>query len=147
MSDVDGDPRRDFAQSLIRCVKKAGPVIVYNAAFENRILRETAQALPDLADALLRIVDRVFDLLPVARENYSHPDMGGSWSIKNVLPTIAPDLEYSNLAVSHGGQAQAAFREMLKRTEEYEKIRQGLLAYCERNTLAMIRLARFFADQ
>ena len=107
----------------------------------------TQPPISELADALSRIKDRVFDLLPLARANYYHPDMGGSWSIKSVLPTVAPDLDYSNLAVSHGGEAQAAFLEMLKRTEEYEKIRQDLLAYCERDTLAMVRLARFFAGK
>ena len=146
LSDVDGDPRRFFAESLIRCLKESGPVIVCNAAFENRILRETAEALPDLADALLRIVDRVFDLLPLARENYYHLDMERAWSIKRDLPTVAPDLDHFNLAVSRGGQAQAAFLEMLKRTEGYEKVRQDLLAYCQRDTLAMVRLASSFAE-
>ena len=149
LSDVDGDPRRAFAESLIRCLKKSGPVIVYSA-YENRILRALAKAMSDLAGTLLLIEGRVFDLLPVARENYYHPDMGGSWSIKGVLPTIAPDLDYSNLAVSHGGQAQAAFLAMLKlprSSAEREKNRQDLLDYCERDTLAMVRLARFFAEQ
>ena len=148
LSDLeDGDPRRAFAESLIRCLKKSGPVIVYNAPFEKGVLRALAKALPDLGNALSRIEDKVFDLLPIARDNYYHPDMGGSWSIKSVLPTVALDLDYANLAVSDGGQAQAAFLAMLKlprSSAEREKIRQDLLAYCERDTLAMVRLARFF---
>ena len=49
------------------------------------------------------------DLLPIYREHYYHPAMMGSWSIKAVLPTIAPDLDYSNLEVGDGGAAQEAY--------------------------------------
>ena len=30
------------------------------------------------------------DLLPIYRNHYYHRDMRGSWSIKAVLPTVAP---------------------------------------------------------
>lgn len=30
-------------------------------------------------------IDRMVDLLPIARERYYHPDMHGSWSIKAVF--------------------------------------------------------------
>jgi hypothetical protein len=146
----DEYPRREFAEMLIACFtgEEPGPVIVYNAAFEKRILEETAKALPDLAEALNAIRDRVFDLLPVARQHYYHPEMHGSWSIKRVLPTIAPELDYSNLDVQHGGMAQASFLHMLNAapgSPRQEALYKELLCYCERDTLAMLRIARFFA--
>jgi hypothetical protein len=92
----------------------------------------------------------IFDLLPFAREHYYHPDMHGSWSIKHVLPTIAPELDYSNLEVRDGGMAQTGFRAMLGMkpgSPERKKLREALLAYCKRDTLAMVRLVRFFAGE
>ena len=150
LADEDVDPRRVFAESLISGMAGTGPVLVYNAAFEKRILRETAEAFPDLAGELHAIAARIFDLLPLARQHYYHPDMHGSWSLKNVLPTVAPELSYAELSVSHGGEAQAAFLEMLamqKGSAERESLRHSLLEYCERDTYALVVLARFFAGQ
>jgi hypothetical protein len=147
LADGLGDPRRAFAESLITLVGQAGPVVVYNAAFERTRLRELAASFSDLAPALNNIIGRIFDLLPVARQNYYHPDMRGSWSIKAVLPTIAPELAYDGLEVGNGGMAQEAFAEiMLTDTtpERRDQLRNALLIYCERDTLAMVRIAHYF---
>lgn len=147
LSDGRADPRRSFAETLIAALGIAGPVIVYNAGFECGRMRELANDFPDLAAPLDSIIERVFDLLPVAREHYYHPAMMGSWSIKSVLPTIAPELDYSRLEVADGGMAQEAFLELLNpetSAERTSKITDGLLKYCERDTLAMVRVAHFF---
>jgi hypothetical protein len=48
--------------------------------------------------------------------------MRGSWSIKRVIPTIAPELDYANLdIVSEGSQAQIAFMEMIEADENPER--------------------------
>jgi len=147
LSDGTSDPRRAFAESLLASVGTKGPVIVYNAGFERSRLNELAIAFSDLAQALEAVVIRMFDLLPVARTNYYHPDMLGSWSIKAVLPTIAPDLAYDNLEVGDGGMAQEAFLEILHPDtpqDRKQQRRSALLAYCERDTLAMVRIAHYF---
>ncbi len=76
--------------------------------------------------------------------------MQGSFSIKAVLPTVAPDLAYGNLEfVQDGGMAQQAWLEAVSNgTSEQRRVelRQGLLDYCERDTLAMVRLADFLQD-
>lgn len=144
-----GDPRRDFAECLIKAVGARGPVIVYNAPFEGSRIKELAEAFPDIALKLLAIEKRLFDLLPLARDHYYHPDMKGSWSIKAVLPTIAPELDYSNLAVAHGGMAQDAYLDLIGTelsVQANDELRQALLAYCEQDTLAMIKVLRKFAD-
>ena len=69
--------------------------------------------------------------------------MRGSWSIKAVLPTIAPELAYDDLAVSGGDEVQTAYRQAIHaETSATERavLRQNLLDYCERDTLAMLRL-------
>ena len=150
LDTTGGDPRRGFAESLIKTLGTEGPIIVYNAPFEGSRMKELAEAFPDLAPALLAAVDRLFDLLPLARNHYYHPDMKGSWSIKAVLPTIAPELDYSNLTVSHGGMAQDAYLDLIgKELSDLEKgeLRKALLAYCKQDTLAMIRVLAKFTGQ
>ncbi|TAL90250.1 MAG: DUF2779 domain-containing protein [Candidimonas sp.] len=140
-------PMKDFASSLIKAVGKRGPVFVYNQAFEAARIKELAQMLPAMREPLLAIVDRLVDLLPITREHYYHPDMRGSFSIKAVLPTVAPDLDYENLEhVQDGGMAQQAWLEAVSDATPEERkteLSQGLLDYCERDTLAMVRLADF----
>jgi len=70
--------------------------------------------------------------------------MKGSYSIKAVLPAIFPndpELSYNNLEGVHGGQeASAAYLALEDMTEEERiKTREGLLKYCELDTLAMVR--------
>ncbi len=64
---------------------KRGPILVYNQGFEGRIVNELALRYKDLAEALAAVAERFVDLLPITRENYYHPAMKGSWSIKAVL--------------------------------------------------------------
>ena len=147
LADGNSDPRREFAEQMLETLGDSGPVIVYSAPFERSRILELARDFPDLAPALEAIVPRIFDLLPLARTNYYHPDMRGSWSIKAVLPTIAPDLAYGNLAVADGGMAQDAFGEIMNpetSAERRRELRDALLQYCERDTLAMVRIAHHF---
>ena len=147
LADGQSDPRRPFAISLIDAVGISGPVFVYNAPFERSRMQELAEYYPDLAPALEAAIDRIVDLLPIAREHYYHPDMRGSWSIKAVLPTIAPDLAYDNLEVANGGMAQEAFAEIMHPEtlpDRRQNLHDALLLYCERDTLAMVRIAHYF---
>lgn len=148
--DTSGDdPSRKFAESVIEVVGKTGPIYVYNQAFEKTRIKELAVRFPDLADSLLAINERIFDLLPVMREHYYHPAMKGSWSIKKVLPTIAPELDYSELdGVKHGGQAQLAYLEVINLITN-TKIRDhkisSLSAYCKQDTEALIQLTHYLS--
>ena len=73
--------------------------------------------------------------------------MQGSWSIKAVLPTIAPELDYTRLTVGNGGDAQDAYREIVHPNTpdaRAEELTEGLHDYCTLDTLAMVRLAWYF---
>lgn len=78
----------------------------------------------------------------------AHPNQHGSWSIKAVLPAICPDLAYGALeGVQDGQMAQQAFLEAVSpdtSAERKAEIEQQLLAYCELDTLAMVRMWEFF---
>jgi hypothetical protein len=73
--------------------------------------------------------------------------MKGSWSIKAVLPTVAPDLKYDELDVGDGIEAQLAYSEIIypdTSQERKQQLTEGLREYCTLDTLAMVRLAWFF---
>ena len=138
------DPRRGCAEALIDMLPSDGAVIAYNASFEKGRLKELADAFPDLADQLLDMADRTVDLLPVTRAHWYHRDQRGSWSIKAVLPTVAPELDYASLDVGDGMQAQAVYLEAIAAdTTDARRaaIDAGLREYCARDTEAMIVLA------
>lgn len=141
-----GDPRRECAESLIAAVGGEGPIYAYHAQFEALRLRQLAERFPDLAGNLTGIANRLTCLEKLTLASYYHPDMHGSWSLKQVLPTVAPHLDYANLAVSDGILAQEAFLEIMNPQtgdERRNELRRQLLEYCGRDTEALICLARF----
>jgi hypothetical protein len=149
--DLTGDaPMRRFAESMLAVLGDAGSILVYNAGFESSRIRELAVMLPDLAPALGGLLPRIVDLLPITREYYYHPAMKGSWSIKKVIPTIAPELDYGNLQnVANSGDAPLAYLEATNReTTEARRIELdvALRRYCANDTLAMVELVRAFSD-
>ena len=107
-------PAPRVRRGLVAAIGDTGPIMVYNASFERSVLLQLADAFPDLAPALHAMADRLFDLLPFVRAHYYHPAMMGSWSIKRVLPTIAPDLDYANLDdVQSGDMVEPVYFEMI----------------------------------
>lgn len=94
---------------------------------------------------------RLVDLLPITRRAYYHPLMRGSWSLKDVLPTIDPALSYTRLSeVKDGGTAQAAYLEILDSQTTSERRREleaRLKEYCGRDTYGLIVLRRFLGAQ
>jgi len=147
-----GDPSSSFADELIRlCGTVSLPIFVYNAAFECSRISELAVRFPEKSVALLAINERIVDLLPIARERYYHPRQQGSWSIKAVLPAVVPELNYNDLeGVQDGGMAMEAFLEALHpqtTLERKQTIRDQLLAYCQLDTYAMVRLWQVFSGR
>ena len=145
-----GDPSRAFAESLVSTLGKSGPIIVYNQAFEKRIIRELANRYPDLAHGLNALLSRGVDLLPLANAHFYHPSMKGSWSIKAVLTAIAPELDYASLGdVSDGMAAQDAYSEAIHSDTTVlrkAKLEAALRAYCYRDTEAMIHLLHYLDE-
>jgi len=150
--DLSGqDPSEWIARALIACGGTAEPVFAYNKSFESGRLRALAGRFPALASGLLGIDARLVDLLPVASKFYYHPAQHGSWSIKAVLPTIAPDLDYANLdGVQDGGGAQGAYIEAIDPQTSGERkaeLRQQLWRYCRLDTYGMVRLWSHFSQR
>jgi len=147
--DLSGaPPMRNLAEALLQALESEGPVLMYTA-FERSVIESLATMFPDLAESLRGIIGRLVDLAPVTKANYYHPDMLGSWSIKAVLPTIAPEMDYADLeGIQEGTEASAAYLEAINPAtpvERKEALRGSLLKYCRHDTEAMVRLLRYFA--
>jgi hypothetical protein len=142
-----GAPMRPCAEALITALGTEGPVFAYTG-FEGRVLRETAARYADLAPSLNAIARRIIDLHSIARAHYYHRAQKGSWSLKAVLPTIAPEMDYGNLTdVTDGGGAQLAYLEIIApetSATRKDELTRALHVYCRRDTDGMVRIAQFF---
>lgn len=140
------DPRRAIAEQLCADIPKDVCVLAYNKGFECGRIKELASYFPDLAEHLLQIERNIKDLIdPFRAGHYYTRAMGGSFSIKSVLPAIYPDdpsLNYHNLeGVHNGGEAMELFPRIKDLPpDEQAAARRNLLKYCELDTYAMVKV-------
>lgn len=139
------DPRPALAERLVRACESARTVVAYNAGFERGRIEQMAEVLPALAAPLGSIVAHLVDLLPVIRNHVYHPDFGGSFGLKRVLPALVQGLGYEDLAINEGGMASMELERLLFQSADFnedakEQLRKDLLRYCGRDTLALVQL-------
>lgn len=141
------DPRRALAEQLVADIPMGACTTAYNKAFECTRLKELAVDFPDLAEHLLDICDNIVDfLVPFQKGYYYRPAMGGSFSIKSVLPALFPDdpsLDYHNLegCVHNGSEAMNIFPQIQFMSPENQALtRKALLEYCKLDTYAMVKV-------
>jgi len=140
------DPRRELAERLCADIPMGACVIAYNMNFEKMIIRALAQLFPNISKHLMEIHDNMTDLMkPFQAGMYYCRKMGGSYSIKNVLPALCPgdpEVDYKKLdLISNGSEAMNAYAFLHEKASgEIEKIRKALLAYCRTDTLAMVKV-------
>jgi hypothetical protein len=145
LAERGGDPRPAMAEAVVEACRGAKVVLAYNAPFERRCLEHLAASVPEQAEALRDVVSRLADLLPVVRDHVYHPNFGGTFGLKAVTRSLLPDLAYGDLDIAEGGKASEALQGMLLGEVELPpevrtELRAQLLAYCERDTLVMVRL-------
>ena len=95
--------------------------------------------------SLDEIRERLVDALPLVREHVYHPDFGGSFSLKAVLPALVPDMGYEALEVAGGRAASLALDRLMFGSDEVSaderaRTREALLSYCGTDTLGVVRL-------
>ncbi len=149
--DRNGDPpMRLLAEALLSKLGESGAIFTYTG-FEKGVISNLADMFPDLAGALRAVIERLVDLHKITKEHYYHPEMKGSWSLKAVLPTVAPDLRYDVLdEVQDGATASLAYLELIDpKTDKARRdhLADRLLEYCNLDTLALVRLARFLQQK
>jgi len=144
LKDNKDDPRDTFITSLLSMLEehKDAPVIVYSS-FESTRLNELSKWFPKYAKRIDKVGNRLWDLLQVIRANVYHPQFLGSFSIKNVLPALVPEMSYDGMEVSDGTEAGLAYEKLVHgnlNPEERQSLKKALLEYCKQDTLAMVKL-------
>ena len=142
LAEGPGDPREELALKLLDATANAEKIVMYSH-FERTRIKELAVWLPHLADRLKELEGKLVDLLPLIQNNVYHPRFAGSFSIKQVLNPLVPDLTYNDLTIVDGLVASVEIARLLfvaHLVKDRDQLRQDLLAYCERDTWAMVRL-------
>ena len=68
---------RACAESLIEALGELGPIFMYSN-YERTTINGFIAHYPDLAIILGKIIDRLYDLYPLTKKHFYHPDMHGS---------------------------------------------------------------------
>lgn len=138
------DPEPQLAADLLQHLGPQGSVLVWYVPFERNRNKDLVAHCPEQADALLAINDRLRDLMtPFSAGWFVHPKFHGSASLKAVLPVLCPDLDYANLTIRDGQEAMLTWYRLQMdevSAEEQAKLREAMLAYCQRDTYGMVAI-------
>jgi len=141
---------RDLALALVECLGNAGPVLMWTR-YEEGVIRNLIDMFPELAEPLQEIIDRLYDMHPVVKQNFYHPKMMGSWSIKAVMPAVNPDMDYAQLeGIKEGTGASDGFLEAIApetTPERKAELDDQLRRYCRFDTEAMVEIVRYFRTE
>jgi hypothetical protein len=144
LAEAGPDPRRAFLEQLLAHIGPQGTILAYNRSFEAGVLQDLGRLFPEHAAAVEGLLQRMVDLaLPFQKQWYLHPVMQGRYSIKVVLPAVAPGFSHGDLVVQDGRAAGALFTRLMNATTTTtgtDVLRQHLWDYCTMDTLAMVKL-------
>jgi hypothetical protein len=143
LAEPGPDPRPALLRSLLPATIGSGSILAYHMPFELGVMRNLAEAFPDFRDEIAQRLPRMDDLIkPFRSWQYWLPEMGGSFSIKSVAPALDPELRYAGLEIADGQVASLAFEQLISGAEPAQagRLRTALEVYCERDTLAMVRV-------
>lgn len=143
LAESGEDPRKKLLNKLLKEIPTGACVLSYNMSFEKHVLRDLAELFPRRVKRINQIIEDLRDLmLPFRSRAVYHWKMQGSYSIKKVLPALVPKLTYKGMEISDGGMAMDAYRQMCVMTDQEEigRTRKALLAYCELDTFAMVKI-------
>jgi hypothetical protein len=81
-------------------------------------------------------------MVPFQDMSIYHSKFNGSYSIKNVLPVLVPELNHSDLAISSGDVAADSWLQMIQSESEDERdtLQAQLKEYCCLDTYGMIKI-------
>jgi len=143
LAEDASDPRLAFLKNLIGVLGDTGHIVVYHQPFESGVLASLASCFPKYKSTINGLQKRLWDLLPVIRSHTYHLDSRGSFSLKDVLPALVPEMTYEGMEVAEGNAAGLAWERMVHGEvddAEKKRLREALLAYCKQDTLAMVKL-------
>ena len=140
----NSDPVEQLSKRLSQDIGPKGSVLVWWESFEKSRNDEMGEMLPKYKKFYQDVNDRVIDLIvPFFDSYYVDKRFGGSASIKDVLPVLAPKLSYKELGIQEGRAAQRDWMGAVldgEHPDEKDKILSDLLKYCDLDTLAMVEI-------
>ncbi len=140
----NSNPVEPLVTRLREDIADQGNIIVWYAPFEGGRNEDMAAMAPEHASFLEGLNNRIVDLMdPFKKGWYVDQRFAGSASIKKVLPVLAPDLSYSDLAIGNGSAAQQAWIDVVLRANHPElrnEVLANLRKYCTLDTMAMVRI-------
>jgi len=144
------EPSRELLERLAQDIGDKGTVFVWNKTFEQGRNKDMVIIHPDYAAFLEQLNERIYDLGDfVSKGMYLHPGFKGSWSIKNVLPVMVPELSYNGMDIGKGDEASTAWWRLFHGEllgEEAEETRTALWEYCKLDTWAMVEIFKVFSS-
>jgi hypothetical protein len=150
---------RDFLNSLISALGESGTIFVHHKSTEIKALRYLAaqNQCEDLNDAVEKIIQRIEDTLDLVRDGMYFPQMGlsegSTYSIKTITKVIPTSVDYQEDGeLGSGNDAQLIWfkcTDLKHRLSESEiqALKNNLLKYCAKDTLALVDLVRFIHTQ
>ena len=143
LAEQHNDPRKAFVERLLKDTESEGTILVYDILMERNVLNGLKKDFPEYASEIDSRLRRIVDLVqPFQERSYYHPATKNSFSIKNLLPALVPELSYSNLKIGSGSVAMIAYENLNKETDMFRilDIREQLVEYCKMDTLAMVKV-------
>ena len=146
LANENQDPRVGLVEQLVKDIPQNACIVAYNDSFEKRVISNLANNFPKYKEHLNNLTKNFVDLIEPFEKGYVYDKlMGGSFSLKSVLPALfpnEPDMNYSNLEDIHNGKdARLIFPALKYLSEELRlKERDNLLKYCALDTYALVRI-------
>ena len=143
LAETGAHPIQDFIAQLLSDLGKEGDILVFDPTHEKKILNKAILLFPDWKNDLLKIIARIRDLSePFQKKYYYMQQMKGSYSMKLLLPAIAPELNFGNLKIKNGVSALAAFENLQTENDLFkaQDMREALIEYCKMDTLGLVKI-------
>ncbi len=142
MKEASDESLEELIASLRKCISDRGSIVVWHQGAEKNFQNNLSSLFPKNKLFFDDLNRRIFDLKTIfSNQQYVHPDFKGKTSLKNVVPVLTPDLNYSDLNINEGRMASRMWDQALREPEEKKAgIFADLLNYCKYDTLAMVKI-------
>jgi CRISPR/Cas system-associated exonuclease Cas4 (RecB family) len=138
------NPIPHLLEQLKKDIDNSGTILAWNMSYEKGCNNRMAALYPKYTDFLKQLNDRILDLMtPFSKMWFFDKDFFGSASVKKVMPVMAPELSYKELAVGDGLLARRTWTQTIlegKNQSNRDNILKNLSTYCTLDTFAMVRI-------
>ncbi len=129
-------PEELFIESLLAVTKNAASIFVYGS-LEKSLIKQLATRHPNAAAELLHRNAKIIDVYQAIQNEFYHPWMQGSWSLKRWTDFFLPEKSF----IDHGGAAELLYWQSLYLKESEKNLRQGQLTdYCAQDSWTLWQL-------